>query len=421
MANDYKPSWTGGQWEQENPQYPAPPPVVLPKRHQPLRNQINNPEKLSVKAKVGFAGLLTLIFSVVCLAVILGIRNYQLSDKGNFPAIFGGGNTVIEIDPMESFAIAPTIRQASWDKDTELELNTTADEILSPQDIYQQNLPTIVFIEAKSNSKTSTGTGVIMSKDGYIITNAHVIDNASSATVTLWNNDAYDAKLVGYDFPQDLAVLKIQAEDLTPAVFGDSDLLSAGDPSYALGNPLGSKYRSTFTDGMISAVDRVLEVDGNDLVLVQTTAAINSGNSGGALLNQYGEVVGITTIKIMSEQDTIEGMGFAIPSVRVKQVVDRLISGDSLEEGTIGITVQEVTDPVSGLQIISWNYTNTLAEESGMQKGDIIIEANDKIIKTVADLNLLKCYLLVGDNIDYVVYRDGERLTISAPLEAFDS
>ncbi|MFI3254346.1 MAG: trypsin-like peptidase domain-containing protein [Eubacteriales bacterium] len=412
---EWKSTWQGGMWERENPHQPTPPPVVIPKISSYQENKI--PEtKLSTGAKVGFASFFTLLFVISCLAIVLGVQNYQGQEIPIFPEFFG---EVIEIDPLEGVNRPPTIRAASWDTTTTLELEGNPKNSLTPQGIYSQNLPSIVFIEATSSGKTSTGTGVVMSEDGYIITNAHVIEDANKATVLLWNNMEYEARLVGYDFPQDLAVLKIEVEDLEPAIFGDSNLLSVGDPSYAMGNPLGANYRSTFTDGMVSAVNRVLTVEGNNLVLVQTTAAINSGNSGGALLNQYGQVVGITTIKIMSEQDTIEGMGFAIPSYRVKQVVDRIIAEEDTDAGTIGIKVGAVSDPVRGLLVSEFTYSDSNVVSAGMKTGDIILSANGTDTFAISDLNLVKCYLLVGDTIDYVVYRDGEEIEITAELEIF--
>lgn len=417
MSKDYKPTWQGGYWEQENPKYPTPPPVVIPKIVPVVENMV---EPLSKKAKLSFATLLTLIFSLVCMAVVFGLRDYQSKDLGNLPNIFDFGQTIIipNIEDTSEYS-PPSIRKANWDEDVTLAVTAPQGEILSPQEIYKKNLASIVFIEAEGNTKISTGTGVIMTSDGYVITNAHVISDAVKATVTLWNDMSYDARLVGYDFAQDLAVLKIEEKDLTPAEFGDSALLQVGEPSYAMGNPLGANYRSTFTDGMVSAVDRVLTVDGNNLVLVQTTAAINSGNSGGALLNQYGQVVGITTIKIMSEQDTIEGMGFAIPTKRVKQIVDCLIAKEAVATGAIGITVVSVTVPVRGLLVLELSYEKSAVAQAGMEEGDVIIEANGVNIYTTEDLNLVKCYLLAGDTIDYVLYRNGTEIYLSAPLEIF--
>ncbi len=423
MSKDYKPSWKGGLWEQESPQHPLPPKVNIPEyRPVPEMQAVAVPKKSnsSTTAVLGFAAFLLCIFSLLCCAVYFGVERSSGSFS-NIPGIFGfGGDFSLEVDPADSISKAPSIRQASWDKDLVLPLHE-AQDVLSPQEIYAKNLPSIVFIETQSLTKKSTGTGVVMSSDGYIITNAHVIDDANTATVIMWDNSQYAARLVGFDFAQDLAVLKVEAENLIPAEFGHSDALLVGDPSYAMGNPLGEKYRSTFTDGMISATDRVLKVGDNNLVLVQTTAAINSGNSGGALLNQYGQVVGITTIKIMSEQDTIEGMGFAIPTKRVKQVVDRLIGEESVENGMIGIRVSTATGEIRGQKVEIIDDEESNIALAGIQKGDIIIAANGKEIISEIDLNLVKCYLFAGDIIEYTVYRNGEEIVLEAALEFVES
>lgn len=427
MENQNKNLWQGGLWEQENPEYPKAPPVVVPppSKYPKLKKQSTSaPEKLSLGAKLGFAGLLSLIFSLVCLSVVLGHKNSEgfSIDPPTFSDFFGfgeDGKTSIYIDPMDGASLPPTISSCPTDETVTLEFQPIEEVMLTNQEIYAKCLPSIVFIEAKSFYQSATGTGVIMSEDGYIITNAHVIEGAGEAEITLWNNETYDAKLVDYNFEQDLAVLKIEGDEFQPAVFANSDDLVVGDLSYAMGNPLGAKYRSTFTDGMISATDRVLDVDDNSLVFVQTTAAINSGNSGGALINECGQVVGITTIKIMSKDDTIEGMGFAIPSKRVQQVVNRLLSGEEILQAQIGIQVIATKEPVTGIEVRVVNPGSNV-EKAGMKSGDIIIEANGKVIRSTADLELVKGYLFVGDMVDYVVYRDGEEVKISAELQRLE-
>lgn len=425
MDNESKNLWQGGLWEQEKPQYPMPPPVVVPPpRKFPERaGKEMATQGVGMKAKLGFGGLLALIFSLVLLSVALGTskqQGFQL-EIPTLPNIFGESETPrIFIDPMENVNLPPTIRSEALNENVEVHfLTPSTGEALTSREIYTKCLPSIVFIESESFRQYATGTGVIMSEDGYIITNAHVIEGASKATVTLHDNRQYDATMVDYSFEQDLAVLKIEATDLVAAEFVDSDTLMVGDASYAMGNPLGSEYRSTFTDGMVSAVNRQLKVDGGSLLFVQTTAAINSGNSGGALINEYGQVVGITTIKIMSEEDTIEGMGFAIPSKRVKVVVDRLMSGEEMLPAMIGITVAQVTEPTVGVLVASV-VKGTNIEKEGMVRGDIILEANGTPVATISDLNAVKGYLFAGDVIDYLVYRDGEEIMISASLETQD-
>lgn len=425
--------WQGGLWEQEKPNYPVAPPVVIPppsvKTEKSLSGKKKSSSGLSLGAKVGFGGFVSLILSLVCLTVVIGL------DKDRDISIFGDGFTdwfsfdrlpewftddfekkaAIIIEPMSR----PSIRSASYNEDVTLEFTAVSGNALSSQEVYEKCMPSVVFIEAENLSKFATGTGVIMSEDGYIVTNAHVIESASKATVTLWNNQRYEATMVGYNFDQDLAVLKIEAEGLVAAEFGDSSLLRVGDMSYALGNPLGSDYRYTFTDGMISSVDRMLKVEDVSVIFVGTTAPINSGNSGGALINEFGQVIGITTIKIESEDNTVEGMGFAIPSLRVKQVVNRLMVGAEIYAPMIGVTVYSVYEPVFGIMVHTVDK-NSIVYEVGLRSGDIIMEANGKSILTVDDLNAVKGYLFVGDEIEYLVYRDGEELLFTAELLDFE-
>ena len=187
----------------------------------------------------------------------------------------------------------------------------------SLQEIYRENIASIVSIRGSKGDGMSLGTGVVMSEDGYIITNSHVIEGCGAVDVVLQDERVFQALLVGQDAQSDLAVLKIDCAGLTPAQFGDSTLLEVGDAVAAIGNPLGEELRGTMTDGIISAINRDVNVDGYTMVLLQTTAALNSGNSGGALINDRGQVVGITNLKMRAYDNTVEGLGFAIPTTTV--------------------------------------------------------------------------------------------------------
>lgn len=294
---------------------------------------------------------------------------------------------------------------------------------LSFQDIYTRAIPSIVSIRGTQESGASLGTGVVASAGGYIITNAHVIEGCSEVDVTLWDESVYPAKLVGRDGESDLAVLKIEAQGLTPAQFGDSSGLQVGDVALAIGNPLGEDLRGTMTDGIISAINRDLLVDGNSMVLIQTTAALNSGNSGGALLNAYGQVVGITNMKMSSYYDTVEGLGFAIPSTTVKTVADALIAqGHVSGRPTVGITVRALTGEAAeaygapeGVRVESVEPASD-AYAQGVQVGDVIVQANGTDVATIDDLNAVKAGLGVGDTILLHIYRDGDYLDIPVAL-----
>ena len=282
------------------------------------------------------------------------------------------------------------------------------------QTIYQENIQSIVSIWGDAGTSYSFGTGVVLSADGYIITNTHVIEGCSSVEVVLQDDSSYEALLVGMDVLTDLAVLKIDAQNLHPAVFGNSDELQVGDTVVAIGNPLGQELRGTMTDGIISAINRDVDVDGYSMVLIQTTAALNSGNSGGALINEYGQVVGITNMKMSAYDDTVEGLGFAIPTTTVKTVVDDLIhQGYVSGEPSIGITCYTVTEEMAeeydlplGVYVKSVQQDSD-AKKQGVFPGDVIVEANGQSITTIEELLALKEGMEAGDVIHFRLWRSG--------------
>lgn len=293
----------------------------------------------------------------------------------------------------------------------------------SLQEIYQANLPSIVSVRGFREEGWSLGTGVIMSQDGYIITNSHVIELCSRLSVVLWDDRSYSAALVGRDGQTDLAVLKIDCDGLTPAQFGDSTGIQVGDMAVAIGNPLGDKLRGTMTDGIISAINRDVDVEGRTMTLIQTNAALNSGNSGGALINAFGQVVGITNMKMQSYTTPVEGLGFAIPTATVKTVVDALIAeGVVGGRPTIGITVQTVTPQQrSDLECPQGAYVVSVDRRSdawarGLRPGDVIVEANGSAVAATGDLLAAKEGLGVGDILALRVWRAGDERTLNVAL-----
>ena len=274
---------------------------------------------------------------------------------------------------------------------------------LTYREIYQKNVDSIVSIQGANADGFSSGTGIILTADGYVITNAHVVADMKAVDVVLSNNSVHSACLVGFDAREDIAVLKIETEGLTPAEFGDSFLLQVGDPVAAIGDPLG--YRSTITDGIISSLDRDVEVDGTTMVLIQTSAAINFGNSGGALINQYGQVVGITTVKIVTDDGSAEALGFAIPSRRVKYVADALIAGRAVKTGMFGFTVYTAPAEGGGLEVMSVEE-NSDAWTKGIRAGDILLSANGVDITSIQDLSRIKQSFGPGDTIT-IMYQRG--------------
>ena len=291
------------------------------------------------------------------------------------------------------------------------------------QTIYQENIQSIVAIWGEDEFSYSYGTGVVMSEDGYIITNAHVIAGCSAVEVILQDDSSYDALLVGLDTATDLAVLKIDETGLRPAVFGHSEEMQVGDTAVAIGNPLGHELRGTMTDGIISAINRDVEVDGYSMVLIQTTAALNSGNSGGALINEYGQVIGITNMKMSAYDDTVEGLGFAIPTSTVKTVVDDLIrQGYVSGEPTIGITCYTVTEELAeeyGLPLgvyVESVQLDSDAKAQGIFPGDVIVAVDGESITTVEELLERKEGLEVGDTITFRLWREGAYLERTVTL-----
>ena len=298
-----------------------------------------------------------------------------------------------------------TVERAPLGDGTTLELFPLPEgEPLRFQEIYQANLSCIVSVRGTKGSSMSLGTGVIMSENGYIITNSHVIEGCSAVDVVLWDERVYPALLVGRDEQTDLAVLKVECTGLSPADFGDSGLLRVGDVALAIGNPLGEDLRATLTDGIFSALNRDWTVDGRTMSLIQTTAALNSGNSGGALINEYGQVIGITNLKMQSYYDTVEGLGFAIPTATVKAVVDTLIeTGVVTGRPTIGITAYTLTQAMAEAEglpqgvCIKSVQAGSDAWRQGLRAGDVIVEANGVSIRTMDELQALKNGMQVGE------------------------
>lgn len=287
-------------------------------------------------------------------------------------------------------------------------------ELTVPQ-IIAKARPSVVAISTVSGWSTGTGSGVIMTEDGTIMTNAHVVSGAQSITVRVMDGTEYEATLLGMDEKTDLAVIKIDATGLTPAEFGDSSSIVQGEIAVAIGNPLGLAFEGSVTQGIISAVSREIEVDGRTMTYIQTDAAINPGNSGGALINKYGQVVGITSAKLSSSafSDTsIEGMGFAIPMNTAKEIVDELIANGYIAgRPSLGITGRNLTaqeamsaNVPQGVYVYSVDERANAANE-GLLAGDIITAVEGNEITTMDEINAVKEEMQAGDKLDITVYR----------------
>lgn len=304
---------------------------------------------------------------------------------------------------------------------------------MSVQQIASVVSPSVVAITTEQMSSSQTwfggyyvqsgaGSGVIISQDGYILTCAHVVSGATSVKVQLNGSDeSYDATVVGQDSTSDIAVLKIDATGLTPAVIGDSDALAVGEVAVAVGNPLGT-LSNTVTDGIVSALNRQVTVQDNDMTLIQTDASISPGNSGGGLFNANGELIGIVNAK--SSYSEAEGIGFAIPINTAMEIGQQLIENGSVARPALGVKIMDVTDAqtaqqlgVSTMGVYVVEVTKgSGADAAGVQAGDRVLAVDDT---AVSDSSALKNYLKdkgIGDTVNLQVERDGKVLTLAVTL-----
>ena len=380
-----------------------------------------------------FAVLLILVIFLCGIVTVLGILNIklfrQLQIQRKEALAF-----VMETAPEETAAetVPVTIPQEAGEfssidlqQSPQSISNLPAEGGLPLQDIYAGNIGSVVSISCSSYSGGSTGTGVILSPDGYIVTNAHVVEDAASISVQLNDDRVLSGWIVGSDEISDLAVLRIDATGLTPASFGDSTALRVGDTVVAIGDPLGVKFRGTYTNGIISAINRDVDVDGRTMTLIQTNAALNSGNSGGPLINCYGQVIGINTMKIGAFTDSagVEGIGFAIPSATVKDIVDQLITqGYVSGRPTLGIEGEALSNFYqhyyrlpAGLYITHVDPGSD-AYAKGIEDGDMLLSVDNHRISSMEQLKSLLYDREVGDTVEAVIYRAGQQYRVELIL-----
>ncbi len=296
---------------------------------------------------------------------------------------------------------------------------------MSLQEIYEKNIPSVVSITCELSGGTATGTGVIISQDGYVVTNAHVVEGARTITVDLSDGRTLQAQLVGADGASDLAVIHIEDRELTAATFGDSSVLRVGDTVVAIGDPLGKELRGTMTDGIVSAINRDISMEGRVMTLIQTNAALNSGNSGGPLINCYGQVVGINTMKIgdYMNRDGVEGLGFAIPSTTVKTIADQLIrQGYVSGRPRLGITVDRMSGVyqryygLPGALYVSKVEEGSPAEAAGILAGDVLVRFEGTLLPDADTLSNLLYGYEAGDEVELVIYRNGRQYALTMTL-----
>ena len=300
---------------------------------------------------------------------------------------------------------------------------------MTPAEVYALNVNSTVGITTSvttnywgySTTSAASGSGFIYSDDGYIITNYHVVENSNSISVSLYDGTSLDAKLIGYDESNDVAVLKVEAEkDLAPVIIGDSENLNVGDPVVAIGNPLG-ELTFSLTSGAVSALNREVTFSGGiSMNLIQTDCAINSGNSGGALFNLYGEVIGITNAKYSGNSAsgaTIDNIGFAIPMNQVRSIIDSIIENGYVVKPYIGVTIADVSAEAQGYGLpsgasIQGIVEDSPAEKAGLQKNDIVTHINGNKIEGASDLKRVVSESKPGDVLELEVWRKGQSVQI---------
>lgn len=266
--------------------------------------------------------------------------------------------------------------------------------------------------DANDLIEQGSGSGIIISDDGYIVTNQHVIEGASEISIILNTGDEIKATLVGADTKTDLAVLKIDTDkELTVAVLGDSETVQVGELAVAIGNPMGMEFSGSVTAGIISAINRTMTIEERTYNLLQTDAAINSGNSGGALINQYGEVIGINSVKLSTSG--VEGMGFAIAISEAKPIINDLRdAGYVTGRPLVGISIQETP---YGLFVASVSEGSG-AQEAGLEVGDVIISVDGKKVKSTSEINEIRDTKKPGDYLTFKIVHEGEAKEVKVRL-----
>lgn len=385
---------------------PAPPPVPKKKR------------------RLGLWIFLAVMGVVAAVVVVFALLNGQnrTADHDAADDSSEDASSIVDIFSLQQTTIP---RYTAYDPSLKLEILADHGQELTAQEVYAKVNPATVLVVAQTGESASIGTGVIMTEDGYVITNAHVISGGESCWVMLAGGWDYDAELVGFDADQDIAVLKlVDAEGLPTVEFGDSELAEVGDQVYAIGNPLGVELRGTMTEGIISAINRNVELEGRTLNVLQTTAALNNGNSGGPLINRYGQVIGINTLKMSGtgapDEATVEGLGFALPISSAYFVINDIIaSGEYHGTPALGIMVTTVERTDGSFALVALSVTEgSSAEAAGVQAGDVILAVDGQPVETTAELMAIRRGHAVGDTMTLTLLRDGNSFDVDVVLRS---
>ena len=391
-------------------------------------NQTNSYTNGSTQPPKNRGGIIALVLCVLILllgviSLIGSVVDIHISTDNGSNVLFSQGSSA-----PGSVPTAPSAPVIDPENQVQIELSPipgAVDNVPQPgglglQEIYEINIPSVVSISCTFAGGSGSGTGVVLSQNGYLVTNAHVIDGAERITVLLTDGRTFTARLVGADTLSDLAVLYINTNDLTPARFGDSSQLRVGDAVAAIGDPLGVAFRGTMTDGIVSAINRNVVSGGRTMTLIQTNAALNSGNSGGPLINCFGQVIGINTMKIgiFADDAGVEGLGFAIPSTMVQEIVNQLISQGYVSgrpalqlNGTWVSSFDQIFRRIpAGL------YITEAPEGTEIQAGDILLSVDDARVTNAETLENALYAHKAGDTVTLTMYRSGTQYTTTITL-----
>lgn len=410
----------------------------------------NNYDQTPRKRRNGGKTALAVIAALLTVFVVsvTSISIYEFVTTGGLPA---SDPNVSESDGDDNMIVTPgqgltdLEKEENDDSNTESEDKTaqqsstvnkdfpTLEQLAAPEDamslpdIYDKVAPSVVGVSCTLRNGSATGTGIIISEDGYIITNAHVVEDAVSVMIVDSEMNEYSAEIVGSDAQTDIAVLKIDETGLTPCEFGSSSNIRIGELTVVIGNPLGFELYGSMSSGIISGLNRSITIGEKKMTLIQTTASITNGNSGGPLINAYGQVIGITSAKVASIYG--ENLGFAIPIDNAIPIINDLMQyGYVTGRPMIGISGEDITSIMSMFyRIPEGVYVRFItpdsgAELAGIKAGDIIIGADGETVTTMDDLNEIKNRFSAGDTITLTIYRDGESMDVDVVMtEVTDS
>ena len=378
-----------------------------------MYNENYQPDNSGASAPAGGKKKTTVLVAVgLVLALLMGLLGSAIGNS-----LFGKGSTTIYEGQRESSVIDVA--------------KVDTGKLMTPAEVYAANVNSTVGITTSvttnfwgfQTTSAASGSGFILTGDGYVLTNYHVIESSNSISVTLYDGKSYDAVLIGYDESSDIAVLKIDAEGLTPVVLGDSDNLNVGDSVVAIGNPLG-ELTFSLTSGAVSALNREITLSNSvTMNLIQTDCAINSGNSGGALFNLYGEVIGITNAKYSGSGSgaSIDNIGFAIPINHVRGIVESIIENGYVAKPYIGVIVSDVSEETMGYGLPAGAAVKAVSEDSpaekaGLQVNDIITAVNGKEISGRTGLSEAVSAASVGDTLTLTIYRQGNTISVDVTV-----